>query len=86
MSLLVFVSVIISAGYRGKIEMHLSLFISLPYFPLFVILCSSVGSNIRNQATLSSSLKMKIKFTGHLLRARYELSAQLEIYSLFLTN
>ena len=28
---------------------------------------------------------MNIKFPGHLLRARYELSAELEIYNLFLT-
>lgn len=65
--------------------MHRSLFILFPYFLLFVTLCSNVNSNIRNQANLSSSSKMKIKFTWHLLRARYELSAQLEIYNLFLT-
>lgn len=70
----------ISAGYRGKIEMHTSAFILLPYFPFFIILCSNISSNIRHQANVSSSSKMKIKFTGYLLRERYELNAQLEIY------
>lgn len=65
--------------------MHRRVLILFPYFLLFVTLCSNVSSNIRNQENLSSSSKMKIKFTWHLLRARYELSAQLEIYNLFLT-
>lgn len=50
-----------------------------------VTLCSSNSSNIRYWANISSSSKVKIKFTGYLLRVRYELSAPFEIYNLFLT-
>ena len=63
-----------------------SLLILLPHFPLFVTLCSNISSNIRYQANVSSSSKVKIKFTGYLLRARYKLNAQFEMYNLFLTT
>lgn len=84
MPLLVFVSVK-SVQKTGKIEMHTILFILLPYFPFFVTLCSNVSSNIKYQADVSSSSKVKIKFTGHILRARSQLSTQPEIYYLFLS-
>lgn len=37
------------------------------------------------QVNISSSSKVKIKFTGYLLRVKYELSAPFEICNLFLT-
>lgn len=56
-----------------------------PTPPFLVTLCSNDSSNIRYWANTSSSSKVKMKFTGHLLRVRYDLSAPFEIYNLFLT-
>lgn len=50
----------------------------------FATLCSNHSFNIRYWVNISSSSKVKIKFTGHLLGVKYELSAPFEIYNLFL--